>query len=46
MAIQNGERIEALRIGKPAVATRGDARQPPADVITAVEFRFFGDQQA
>ena len=44
--IENGERIEAVGIGDPAVAARGDAGEAPADVVAAAEFGFFGDEQA
>jgi hypothetical protein len=45
-AIENGERIQAVRVGKPPVAEGGYAGESPADVVAAAKFRFFGDEQA
>src|SRR6267154_4245289 len=33
-------------MGEPAVAARGNAGEPPANVITTVEFCFFRNEQA
>src|ERR1700722_1686224 len=46
MIIENSERVEAGGIGAPAVAARRDTGEPPARVVPAAEFGFFGDEQA
>ena len=46
MTIENGERVEAVGIGDPAVAARGDAGEAPANIVTAAQFSFFGDEKA
>jgi len=46
MATERGERVEAFGIGDPAEAARGDAGEPPTNVIFAAQFAFLGDEQA
>jgi hypothetical protein len=45
-AVQYGQRIQAIGIGKPAIATRGNAGEAPTNVIAAPKLGFFRDQQA
>jgi len=44
--VEDGERVEAVGVGTPAVAASGDAGEAPADVVAAAEFGFFGDEEA
>src|SRR6202030_1714183 len=43
---QYRQRVQSVRIGKPAVAPGGHAGESPAHVITPPNFRFFRDKQA
>jgi len=38
--------IEAVGIGDPARAARGDAREAPSQIVFAAEFAFFRDKKA
>lgn len=42
---ERGNGIQALGIGNPADAARGDAGEAPAEIVFAAEFTFFGDEQ-
>ena len=44
--IEDGQRVEAVGIGEPPAAARGDTREAPADVLAAAQFDFFGDKLA
>jgi hypothetical protein len=41
MIVENGEWIEAVGIGDPAVAARADSGEAPTNVVAAAEFGFF-----
>jgi hypothetical protein len=42
---ERGDGIQALGIGDPADAARGNAGEAPAEIVFAAEFAFFGDKQ-
>ncbi len=44
--VEDGERVEAVGVGAPAVAASGDSSQAPADVVAAAELGFLGDEEA
>ena len=46
MAVQNGERIQAVGIGEPADAACRDAGEAPTHIVAAAQLGLFGDQQA
>jgi hypothetical protein len=46
MAAQCGDWIEAFGLSDPAETARGDAGEPPANVVFAAQFAFLGDEQA
>lgn len=46
MIVEDGQRIEAVGVGAPAVAARGDSGEAPADVVAAAELGFFGNEEA
>jgi hypothetical protein len=41
--VEDGERVEAVRVGAPAVAAGGNSGKAPTDVVAAAEFGFFRD---
>src|SRR5205807_1908365 len=46
VSIQDGKRIEAIRVGNPAGSAGGHASESPAHIIAAAQFGFLGDEQA
>jgi hypothetical protein len=46
MAVEHGDGVEAVGVGDPACAASGYTRQPPANVVAAAEFGFFGNEEA
>lgn len=45
MAVEQGQRVQAVGIGDPAGAARGDSSQTPANVVAAAQVRLFRDEQ-
>src|SRR4029077_2597360 len=46
MAAERGNGVEAIGLGDPAAAARGDAGEPPANVIFAAQLTFLGNEQS
>ena len=44
--VEDGERVEAVGVGAPAVAASGDSGETPTDVVAAAELGFLGNEEA
>ena len=44
--VENGEWVEAVGVGAPAVAAGGDASEAPADIVAAAELGLLGNEEA